>query len=180
MQTKKFGDKEITIRELDRLDLEDPKKFQIFINSLIEEDVKILVNQKASIDEEVDYVRGMLEGTERKNKVYLLAEHDDKIVGSTSIELEKWRKNHIGIFAIAIIKEYRGLGLGKYLMSEIINSAKRDLNPVPQFIQLEAYINNKPAVNLYKKMGFKAVAKIPNQIKYKDKLITELVMMRPL
>lgn len=81
-------------------------------------------------------------------------------------------------FGITITQGYKGIGLGKYLMSEVIELVKKELNPKPKIIQLEVYINNKPAINLYKKMGFKIVAKIPKQIQYKGKLIDEFVMLK--
>ena len=109
--------------------------------------------------------------------IQLVAECDNKIVGTANIELDKWRRNHIAILGITIIQEYRGMGLGKYLISEVIKLAKKKLNPKPKIIQLEVYTNNKPAIGLYKKMGFKQIAKLPKQIQYKGKLIDELVML---
>jgi len=41
---------------------------------------------------------------------------------------------------------------------------------------LEVYVNNEPAIKLYKKMGFKRVARIPKHIQYKGKLIDEFIM----
>ncbi len=178
MVIKKFGDKKITIRKLEESDLRNAKKFQIFINSLIDEEVKILINKKNSLKEEKDYLKRTIAAIKRGSKVFLLAEHGNKVVGSTDIELEPWRRNHIGEFGIIISKEYRGLGLGEYLMSEVIKLAKKELCPKPRIIQLAAYANNKPAISLYKKMGFKIIAKIPKQIQYKGALISDLVMIR--
>lgn len=178
MGTKIFGDKKITIRMATKSDLKNAKKFQNFINSLIEEDAKLLMNKKATLKGEKEFLERMLKGIKDKTRVYLVAECDDKIVGATSIELDRWRRNHIGKFGITIVHGYRGMGLGKYLMSEVIKLAKKDLIPKPKIIQLEVYINNKPAINLYKKMGFRIVAKIPKQIQYKGKLINEFVMLK--
>jgi len=172
METKIFGDKKITIRKIAKSDLRNAKKFQDFINSLVEEEAKILMNKKATLKEEKAFIEGLLRN---KNKVYLLAECDNKIVGGTAIELGRWRRNHIGSFGITIAKDYRGIGLGKYLMSEIIKLAKKELKP--KIIQLEVYVNNKPAINLYKKMGFKIVAKMPKQIQWKGKLVDEFIMI---
>ncbi|MEK7104349.1 MAG: hypothetical protein AAB842_03045, partial [Patescibacteria group bacterium] len=58
----------------------------------------------------------------------------------------------------------------------IIKMAKTDLKPVPKIIELGVYEGNNPAIALYKKMGFKVVAKIPNRIQYKGKLITKIIM----
>ncbi len=70
------------------------------------------------------------------------------------------------------------MGLGKFLTQEVIKLAKKELKPAPKIIKLEVYVNNKPAIGLYKKMGFKIVAKIPKQIQYKGKLIGEYIMLK--
>lgn len=178
MQTKILNDKKITLRRLSKSDLKLAPKFQELINSLIEEDAKLLMNEKASIKDEKDFINSTMSGEADKRKVYLFAECDNKIVGASSIEIGKWRKNHIGKFGIIVSKEYRGIGLGAYLMSEIIKLAKKELSPKPKIIQLEVYTNNKPALYLYKKLGFKIVGKIPKQIQYKGKLISEFIMIR--
>jgi len=178
METKKFGDKQIIIRKPEKADMKNAKKFQDFINFLVKEDAKILMNEPATLKEEKEYIANMLRGVKNKNRVYLIAECDKKIIGTVSIESERWRRSHIGIFSIAISSGYRGLGLGKYLMSEIIKLAKAELNPKPTILRLEAYSNNKPAIGLYKKMGLKIIAKIPSQIQYKGKLVSEFIMIR--
>lgn len=177
MKTKLFENKEITVREINKADLRKAKKFQDFINSLTEKGAHILINEKMSIKDEIKFLEGVIKTTKKKTKVFLVAEYDDKVIGTVSVELEKWRRNHIGKFGIAIRDGYRGVGLGKYLMSEIIKLAKRELKPKPKMIQLEVYVNNKIAINFYKKMGFKTVGKIPKQIQYKGKLIDEFIMI---
>ena len=178
METKLFGDKKITIRKIGKSDLRNAKKFQIFINSLIKEDARLLINKKATVKDEAEYIKKSLNGEKNKTNVHLVAEHDGKIVGNTDVGLEKFRRSHIGKFGIAILNGYRGAGLGEYLMSEIIKSAKKELRPRLKVIRLEVYEGNKPAINLYKKMGFKIVGKIPKQIQYKGKLISEFIMIK--
>jgi len=107
MQTKIFGDKKITIRKTTKLDLKNAKKFQVFINSLIKEEAKILMNKKLTLKEEKEFLERMLKGIKDKIRVFLVAEHDGKIVGTTSIELNRWRKNHIGNSALQSLKVIR-------------------------------------------------------------------------
>ena len=178
MNTKFFGNKKLSIGTIEKIDLKNLKEFQIFINSLVEEDAKILMNKKATLKDEEDFVRDALKSIKNKNKVFVIARDGNKIAGNTSIEKQNWRRNHVGSFAIAIAKEYRGIGLGKYLISEVIKSAKKEFGAGLKVIQLEVLVNNKPAIALYKKMGFKIVAKIPGQIQYKGKLIGEYIMIK--
>ncbi|KKQ18576.1 MAG: GCN5-related N-acetyltransferase [Berkelbacteria bacterium GW2011_GWA1_36_9] len=177
METKTFGDK-ITIRKLSKGDLKNSKEFLDFINSLVKEEAKILLKKELTLKEEKEKLEKFLESTDKKTMVFLIAEHSGKIVGTTSIDLGRGRKNHIGGFGIIIRDSYRGMGLGKYMVGEVIRLAKKELRPAPKIIQLEVYANNKPAINLYKKMGFKAVARIPKQIQHKGKLVSALTMLK--
>ena len=178
METKTFGNKKIVIRQIRDNDIANAKKFQNYINSLIAEEAMILMNKKFSLKEERKAVEGFLKNSRQKNKVLIIAEHNNQIVGLTDISLDRHRRNHIGIFGISIRAGYRGNGLGKHIMEEVIKLAKKELNPKPKMIQLEVYANNKPAIGLYKKMGFKQVAKLPKQIQHRGKLIDELVMIK--
>ena len=83
---------------------------------------------------------------------------------------------HVGEFGIAIKKEFRGIGLGSFLMREIIQLAKTELKPKPKIIKLGVFANNKPAIALYKKMGFKQVAVLPRHLEYKGNLVAEIIM----
>lgn len=175
METKIFGDKKIIIRKLAKSDIKNAKKFQVFINSFVKEEAKLLIKKELSLKEERTKLKRFLEAIRRKTMVFLVAEFNDEIVGTTSIELGRGREDHIGNFGVTIKDGYRRMGLGKYLMSEVIKLAKKELKP--KIIQLGVYVNNKPAISLYKKMGFKIVAKMPKQIQWKGKLIDEYIMI---
>ena len=178
MKIKIFGNKKITIRTIKRADRKNARKFLLFINSLVAEEAKILMNTKATLKDEFAYLDKVIKGAKDKKSIHVIAEYDGKIVGNTSIELNPFRRNHSAKFAIAISDGYRRLGLGTLLTSEVIKLAKKELKPGPKIIQLEVYSNNLPAINLYKKMGFKIVAKIPDQIQWKGKLIDEYIMLK--
>lgn len=178
METKIFGGKKIKIRELSKKDLRNAKKFQDYTNSLIEEDAQILMNKKISLREEKKRLKEELIKIKECKKVKLVAEKDNLVVGIADIPIGSNRRSHVGDFGINIRKGYRGIGLGTYLISEIIKLAKKKLKPKPEIIRLSAFATNKPALGLYKKLGFKKVAKIPKQYKYKGKLIDEIIMIR--
>ncbi len=177
MKNKIFNNKKIKIRKPTRKDLKDVKKFMIFVNSLVDEGAKILKNKKVSLKEEKEWLEKLLKNIKKKKKVFLMAEVDNIIVGIVSIVLSQGCKEHVGEFGILIKKDYRGIGLGKYLMKEIIKLAKKELKPSPKIIRLSVHLTNKIAINLYKKYDFKKVAVIPKQIKHGDKLINEIIML---
>ena len=170
--------KNIKIRKLLPSDLKRAKMFQSFINSLIEQEAMISANKKKSLKEEKEWIKGALKNMRKKRQIVLVAQEKNKVVGIAEIKLEKERRSHVGEFAISIKKEYRGMGLGKKLTTEILKLAKKELKP--KIIRLSVFSQNKIAQKLYKKFGFKKVAKIPKQIQYKGRLIDEIVMIKEL
>lgn len=177
MAIKSFKGKKILIRKLCQKDLKEPEKFRDFVNSLISEDAKLLINKKQTRKDEIDWLKDGLKSQKTKKMAHLVAESEGKVVAGANLRIEKYRKNHIAEFGISIKDGYRGIGLGTYLMSQIIKLAKKDLRPKPKFIKLGVFANNPPAIGLYKKMGFKQVARIPKQLQYKGKLVDEIIML---
>jgi len=178
METKIFKDKKIIIRKISKSDLKNVKKFQDYINSLVEEKAMIKVNKKASLKEETEWLKEKLKEIKTHKEVCLLAEHENKIVGNTQIALDWGRQSHVGDFGISIRKGYRNIGLGTYLAKELLKLAKKELKPRPKIIKLSAYSVNKPAITFYKNLGFKEVARIPKQAKIQGKLVDEIIMLK--
>ena len=178
METKIFDGKKIVIREFSGKDLGNVKKFQTYINSVIGEEALINLNKKLSLAQEKKWLEEQLSKIKSRRSVYLIAETNNMVVGTTQIFLNEGRGEHVGNFGIVIKKGYRGIGLGTYLMGEVIKLAKKKLKPKPKIIKLDVFPINKPAIGLYKKYNFKKVAVIPKQRKYKGKLYGEIVMLR--
>ena len=178
METKIFGGKKIKIRKLSRNDLRNVKKFRDYINALVEENVQVIMNRRVSLKEEKKWLKEELKKIKNRKKIKLIAEKDNLIVGIVDIPVGSGRQSHVGDFGISIRNGYRGIGLGTYLMQKIIKLAKKELKPKPKIIRLSVFPTNKLAIGLYKKFGFKKVAKIPKQFKYKGKLIDEIIMIK--
>ena len=51
---------------------------------------------------------------------------------------------------IAVLPEYRRLGIGQKILEHVINSSIDEL----EFISLEVRVSNTPAISLYEKFGF--------------------------
>ena len=177
MEIKIFGGKKIKIRKLLNKDLKKAKELRDFINSFIDEDAQIMMNKKVSLEEEKKWLKAKLEDIRKGKAVFLIAEYNSTVVGTTEIDLGIWRQSHIGHLGITIKKGYRGVGLGGYLMREIIKLAKKELEPKPKIIKLDVFPGNKPAIALYRKCGFKRVARVPKQIYFKGQLRDEIIML---
>jgi ribosomal protein S18 acetylase RimI-like enzyme len=70
-----------------------------------------------------------LKEIEKGKRVTLVAEDKEKIVGICSCWLREERQSHVGEIGISVRKEYRGVGLGKFLMGETLKLSKRKLKP---------------------------------------------------
>ena len=177
MKTKIFGGQKIIIKEFSEKDPRNVRKFQAYINSVIEEKALINLNKKLSLTQEKRFLEEQLRKVKSHKSVYLIAETNGMVVGTTQIFLNEGRGEHVGNFGIIIKKGYRGIGLGTFLMGEVIRLAKKRLKPKPKILKLDVFPANKPAIALYKKYKFKKVAVIPKQREYKGKLHDELVML---
>jgi ribosomal protein S18 acetylase RimI-like enzyme len=174
--TKEFDGEKITIREISSRDLVKVREFQDYINSLVEEDAQILINKRISLKEEKQWLKKEIEEVRKKRRIMMIAEHMDRIIGICDVWLRKGRENHVAEIGLSVRKEYRGIGLGKFLMETALKVAKDKLRP--RIFRLSVASTNKIAQNLYKKLKFKEVARIPEQLKYKGKFVDEIVMIR--
>lgn len=168
---------EIKIRPINKKDLSRAEEFTKFINSFVDEDAMIAMDKKISLKEEKEFLLNALKGFKKKNFVYMIAECDGKIAGSSRIVLGRGRGRHVGVFGITIRKDYRGIGLGTKLMTEMIKFSKAYLKDL-KIIELRVFEGNKVAMGLYKKMGFKKIAKLPKYRRLKGKFIDEYIMIK--
>jgi ribosomal protein S18 acetylase RimI-like enzyme len=166
--------KGITIREPKST---DAQKLMDYINPIVDEKVDILLDKPVTLKEEKKHLANNLKLIKEKKKVQLLAEINGRIIGNASIGLKKNKQKHVGVFGISVAKDYRGIGLGKKLMELIIKLAEKRLKGM-EIIELGVFKTNKIGIRLYKKMGFKKVARIPNAIKFEGKYIDEYLMQK--
>ena len=176
MKIKKFNDKKIKIEELSKKHLKEVKVFQEYINSLIVENAKISMDQKLTLKEEKEWLKGQIKLIEKNKAIYLIAYDKNKMISGSGIILDKGKSSHVGVFGITIKNGYRRIGLGSFLLKELIKLSKKKLKPKPKIIRLSVFASNQPAINLYEKIGFKKIARIPKTIKHNKKLIDEIIM----
>jgi len=88
-----------------------------------------------------------------KNLIPLVAEYNNRIVGYASIyKFQHPRRKGIGDLAIYLHQDFHNVGLGTAMMKKLLQLAKEH-----KMHKLELYVveDNKVAVALYKKFGFK-------------------------
>ena len=103
---------------------------------------------------------------------------DGKVAGNCNLHFEQRIKTrHRAMVAIALLKEYWGLGIGTKMFEEMIRVCE-EREGVLQ-MELDFIEGNSRARGLYEKMGFRIVGVRPNAIRLKDgTLLNEYSMIR--
>lgn len=178
MQKLILKDKEFIIRNFRNDDSERPDKFLAYINNLIEDsEAMISLKMKKTLEQEKEWVANTLSLVKLSRMVVLIAERNDLIVGQTAVSLCPERKEHIAELGISVIRDYRGYGLGPYLLSKILYMAEESLRPKPIMIRLSVFSSNERAISLYQKHGFEIIARIPKQLEFNGQFVDEIVML---
>ncbi len=168
--------KEIVIRFPEKKDLHAIRKFY---NRVIKETDFLSRINPVTIEDERNWLKGMLDGIKKRNRIYLAAEHKNKIVGSVTIERKTDDvSKHVGNYGICILQDYTGLGLGSKLTECAIEFAKKEMRL--EIIVLSVYDKNKIAQRLYRKVGFVYAGKIPRSIKRKARYMDNIIMYKVL
>lgn len=84
----------------------------------------------------------------------LLACTDEDVVGQLGLYTfpAQPRRRHVGQIVMAVRDDWQGKGVGTALMDAAVGLADRWLNLLR--LELEVYVDNEPAIRLYKRFGF--------------------------
>lgn len=84
----------------------------------------------------------------------LVACVENEVVGTLGLETfpNRPRRRHVGGIGMAVRDDWQGKGIGTALMQAAVDMADKWLNLLR--LELEVYVDNEPAIKLYKKFGF--------------------------
>lgn len=118
------------------------------------------------------------EVNEADNDTMLLCLVEGKIAGSCQVNwTNRIKTGHRAGVAIAVLKEYWGLGIGTRMFEEMIRIAEANERILQ--MELEYVEGNSRARALYEKMGFRITGVHPNAIRLPDgTLLNEYMMIR--
>ncbi len=85
-------------------------------------------------------------------RTYLVAEEDGAIVGYAGLAA---MPDEAYVQTIGVVQEHQRHGLGSTLLTALMEDAKR--RGLPR-VGLEVRIDNEPAIRLYERFGFEAIA----------------------
>ncbi len=113
---------------------------------------------------------------DRENCVFIIAICEGKIVANLNIEGNSREiLKHTAMLGTGTLLDWRGLGIGKFLMEEALLWAKE--NEILELIWLEVYEEHEVARKLYSDMGFIECGRIPNKFKFQGKYSNEIKMI---
>lgn len=168
---------EIVIRYIQKGDAE---LMWEYINTLSKEKTYIMFQgKKISLTEERKYLKEQLRKLRNKETVQLLAFCKHKLIGVSDVIMgdEKTSMPHIGIFGLTIAKDFRGEGIGKILMENVIQEAINNISKL-KMLKLTVFDNNHVAKKLYKQSGFMEYGLLPDGLLSKGEYIDEVFMYK--
>ena len=126
-----------------------------------------------SVEQQRDWLQKILNND---RETLLVAELNNKVVGWIVFQSpNRKRLAHTGSFGMMIQKEYRGFGIGKKLINELLNWAEK--NPLIEKVSLGVFSTNLRAIELYKSMGFIEEGRKINEIKINDDEYADDILM---
>lgn len=126
-----------------------------FINEIRRMD-GVRENMLGIISERITRTEAFINGLTDNDHV-LVAEIEEegqkKVVGIIGLHINKnLRTRHSASLGIAVHRDYQGKGIGKALFQKILDLADNWLMLVR--VELDVFVDNERAMNLYKSMGF--------------------------
>lgn len=117
-----------------------------------------------TLEKEESFIQDKIDS---ERELMLLAYVDGKHVGNCSLmSLATYKRyQHRCEVAIALYKEYWGLGIGKAMLETVLNVAT---SLGYEQAELEVVAENESAISLYEKLGFKKYGTFPDNMKYPD------------
>lgn len=157
---------------------EDAQEMCDYINTLsLEQTFIAFQGEQNTLESETKYLNELLEKIEKRKAVLLLVFCDGKLIGNSGIDLRDKAMSHEGVFGISIAKDFRGEGIGKILMTHVLEEAEKNL-PELKIITLGVFSDNDLAYEMYEKFGFKEFGRLPKGIKHKKEYVDHIYMYK--
>lgn len=154
---------------------EDPQEFLGFINSFIRDGSYLLVDKPVTFKEEKQWLRTQIQAQRKGEQLYLKALVDGHLVGDCFAKPGFGRNRGNVNLGIAVMKDWRGKGIGHVLLEELIERSEKKWHP--HNIYLHVISANTRARKLYESLGFRIVATLPQWFEYKKKYLDEFVLI---
>jgi RimJ/RimL family protein N-acetyltransferase len=166
------NEQEVVLRTPRREDLDGLLEL---INSLVEEKAEISRTERVTIEEEAQWLPGMLARLEKDEIFFLVAIVDRKLIASADVQILHGDEKHVGVIGIVVRKDLRGLGIGTKMV-EVLSEQAEGLGL--KVLTLNVFATNKHAIHVYEKGGFVQTGTIPKKHFRSGRYIDELIMTK--
>ena len=118
----------------------------------------------------------LIEMVNAEGKIALVADYDGKIIGFLDFHNgHRQRIKHQGSFGMSVKEEFRNQGVGKALLTVLLEWGRNNL--LIEKICLEVFANNNKAIALYKSFGFFEEGRKRKAIKVDDSTYYDVILM---
>lgn len=125
-----------------------------------------------TLEQEISWIKSM----DNNNGLLLVSVYEGDILSTFSLHSRQLKKiYHTAEIAIAILKEWQGVGLGTALFYSAIAWCKKKTSL--EILYLDVFAENVSAYQLYKKIGFKEDGRRKNYYKTKSGEYIDNIMM---
>jgi RimJ/RimL family protein N-acetyltransferase len=165
----------VNIIQLDKSRWQEYKDLRIFA---VQESPEAFSTTPSEEEEREDkyWINRLEENIDINNMKILFAEYENKIVGMVGIHFHHQEKiKHIGeIGSVFVLPEYRGKGISKKLLEQAILIGREKVKI--EKVVLEVTVTQTTAIALYKKLGFRTVGTLKDELKIGNRYLDHLYM----
>jgi len=153
------------------LERSDEKGFHDFFNAVPERE-RMFIKHRVT---EPEVIRDWCQNIDLGRNLPLLALADGKIIGDASLhqQLGGW-KRHIGRVSVLVHPQYRGRGLAKALVSEIVEIAR---HIGLEKLEAEFIGEQETAIKMFSLLGFAPLLKLAEYVKDMQAITHDYVLM---
>ncbi len=171
--------KDNRVLDIEEANPDDAEAIVKYLNTVGKESTFLILDEEGfgmTVEQEKEYLTKIQSSF---NNTLFVGKVDEKIVsvGGVNGSPKKRVSHNVGL-GISVLKEFWNLGVGNHMMNHIVNYCR--LTKGIENIMLEVRADNKYAIQLYEKMGFKKIGTAHRKFKvegqYFDELIYELLL----
>ena len=159
----------------------DAEGLRDHVNALVREGARIALIKKMTLKEEQEWLEDVLKKQAKGEHYHVVVECEGKIVGGGNICISLGRgraTQHVATIGFGLSGGVRGKGVGERLGKLMIALAQKEFKS--EIVRSSYFSDNEASARLHKKLGFRAVGRIPRGGKYGKKYLDEIIMVKEL
>jgi putative acetyltransferase len=150
-----------------------------YINQISQERTYIsFQGEHVSQRHEQQYVSDMIIKMSHHQALVLILTTGKTIIGTAHLTQKPRIQNHVADLGISIHKDYRNRGLGRQLLTNLLDQGKQHI-PKLKIVTLQLLANNQAALHLYQQLGFIKYGQLPSGHQHQHKLVDTILMYKP-